>query len=477
MRLKTYRAHTIADALAQVKKDFGRDAVILHTRSFKIGSWFGFGGKPVVEITASDTVNVVPRAGSSRAAVKESTPRREANVDNSGAPSQNRAAEPAASSAALRAYGAAPTKAATPTIHQPHRVSRLRQDSSRAADDTSLPAQQVDKAQACAAQTAAAPANRLATIEASASHAGLDEEIAAIKKMVGQVLQTTRHAALRASPQTVGASGPLPDPLVQHYLQLIESEVAADLADEIIGKVRAELSTDELADSTIVHQTVLRSLASLVPADAEIPKPGRTSDGRPLTIALIGPTGVGKTTTVAKLAAAYKIRHGKRVGLVTSDTYRIAAVEQLRTYAEIIGLPLKVAMSPQEMAAVCESLHDCDVILIDTAGRSQRDSGRLDELRQFIEAAKPHQTHLVLSSTASESVLVEAAQRFGQVNPDRIIFTKVDEAVNFGVLVTVAHKVALKLSYITTGQEVPDHIEVGRPERIAKLLLDGREAK
>jgi flagellar biosynthesis protein FlhF len=269
----------------------------------------------------------------------------------------------------------------------------------------------------------------------------------------------------------------MPDHLVQHYLRLLEAEVAAELADQLIADVRGELTAAELGDEAIVRQTVLRHLAALIPADPEIPRPGRSADGRPLTIALVGPTGVGKTTTVAKLAAAYKLRHGKRVGLVTSDTYRIAAVEQLRTYAEIIGLPLKVAMSPGDMAAICESLHDCDVVLIDTAGRSQRDAGRLEELRQFIAGARPHQTHLVLSSTASESVMVEAAQRFTHVSPDRIIFTKVDEAVNFGVLVTVARKVALKLSYITTGQEVPDHIEVGRPERIARLLLDGREAR
>src|SRR5205814_8215773 len=150
-------------------------------------------------------------------------------------------------------------------------------------------------------------------------------------------------------------------------------------------------------------------LAAMIPAEDQTQRPGQARDGRPLTIALIGPTGVGKTTTVAKLAATYKLRHGKRVGLVTTDTYRIAAVDQLRTYAEIIGLPLKVALSPTEMTTVCQGLSECDVILIDTAGRSQREAARLDELRQLLAAAKPHQTHLVLSSTACEAVLLEAA--------------------------------------------------------------------
>jgi flagellar biosynthesis protein FlhF len=307
--------------------------------------------------------------------------------------------------------------------------------------------------------------------------------------MVGQVLQCSRHTAIHVTReptpgQVPGAS--MPDALFQDYVKLLQSEVAAEIADEIIAQVRDELTAAELAEPAIVHQTVLRRIASFIPADAEVPGwAGRstaggpagdrraTQDARPLTIALVGPTGVGKTTTVAKLAASYKLRHGKKVGLVTSDTYRIAAVDQLRTYAEIIGLPLKVAMSPTEMATVCQGFADCDVILIDTAGRSQKDAGRLEELRGFIAAARPHQTHLVLSSTASESVMVEAAERFALVSPDRIIFTKLDEAVNFGVLITVARKVCLKLSYVTTGQEVPDHIEVGQPERLARLLLDG----
>jgi flagellar biosynthesis protein FlhF len=450
MNLKTYRARTMGDALAEVKKDLGKDAVILHTRTYKVGGWLGMGGKPMVEITASDGVNVLPR------------PRGDARP----------ASKPVASAAALRAYGAPSAAQRRPlappeppcdpeprfvpsTVHAPAPEVRADVPAARAV-----------------ASLAVEPPAALGNITAA-----LDQELAAIKKMVGQVLQCSRHTAAH-----IGREGPaagsipgntMPDALFQDYLKLIESEVASEIADEVVAKVRDELTPGELADSAIVRATVLRHISAIIPAEAELPRPPGPKDGRPLTIALVGPTGVGKTTTVAKLAAAYKLRHGKRVGLVTTDTYRIAAVDQLRTYAEIIGLPLKVAMSAPEMTPVLQSLSDCDVVLIDTAGRSQKDSGRLEELRQFLAAARPHQTHLVLSSTASESVLVEAAQRFAHVSPDRIIFTKLDEAVNFGVLVTVARRVSLKLSYVTTGQEVPDHIEVGQPERLARLLLEG----
>ena len=191
-----------------------------------------------------------------------------------------------------------------------------------------------------------------------------------------------------------------------------------------------------------------------------------------MTIALVGPTGVGKTTTVAKLAASYKLRHGRRIGLITTDTYRIAAVDQLRMYADIIGVPLKVALTSDDMTTAVESFRDRDVILIDTAGRSQRDRPRISELSRLIDAARPHETHLVLAGNGNESVLIEAAQNFGAASPNRVIFTKLDEAVNFGVLLNVARRVSLQLSYVTTGQEVPDHIEVGRSDRIARLILD-----
>ncbi len=206
-------------------------------------------------------------------------------------------------------------------------------------------------------------------------------------------------------------------------------------------------------------------------------KAGPGDGGRPLTIALVGPTGVGKTTTIAKLAAAYKLRQGKKVGLITSDTYRIAAVDQLRTYANIIGLPLKVALTPREMAGACGSLADCDVILVDTAGRSQHDKGRLEELAAFIDAATPDETHLVLSATVAEPVLAKAAERFAVLQPTRVIFSKLDEAVHFGVIVNTCRKVGMRVSYVTTGQEVPDEIELAQADRLARLVLDGELAR
>lgn len=297
--------------------------------------------------------------------------------------------------------------------------------------------------------------------------ADLHEELTAIKCMVAQVLQSSAKSGVAVP------SPSMPEALLKFYMRLIQSDVSREIADQVASAIRDELNPAELADEGIVRQSMLRHLETLIPVDSAVAAPQRSADGRPLTIALVGPTGVGKTTTVAKLAAAYRLRHGKRVALITCDTYRIAAVDQLRTYASIIGVPLHVAHSPEQMRECVAACGDADVVLIDTAGRSPGDAARLDELRAFLDAASPHQVHLVLASVSSESSLIRTADQFAIAGPTRVIFTKLDEAASFGVLVNVASRLNARLSFVTTGQEVPDDIEPGRADRLARLILDG----
>jgi len=294
----------------------------------------------------------------------------------------------------------------------------------------------------------------------------MQAELAAIKEMVGHVLQR----------QVVKGSSPVPTmpaKLFDMYLKLISQDVSEELADQVVNEVRDELSIAELDDPQAVRSAVLRHLANFIPVVDQPDLTAPTKSGMPKIIALIGPTGVGKTTTLAKLAASLRLRQQRKVGLITCDTYRIAAVDQLRTYASIIGLQLKVVLTAAEMKQAIDTMRDNDVILIDTAGRGQNDSDRLEELRQFIDAASPDEVHLVLSSTASEKVLLQEAKAFSAIRTDRIVLTKLDEAVSFGVLVNVMRQIGKQLSFITTGQEVPDQFEPGRAQRIAELVLGG----
>lgn len=477
MRLKTYRARTMAEALTQVKKDLGRDAVILHTRSVAVGGVLGFGRKTLIEITAADEATpasgravraaklkpeVVPSARDEERPILRATAARQAYQR---AQDMGRRAEPArpvaratniesAQSLSGRAGRGTPAEpAAEPTLM----TVRERRIAEAQQQHVQQPMQ----------MKAAAPAPRpVATSSQSAAPAegGLYRELADIKLLVNQVL----HSAPASSAGV--AAGAMPDALFKHYLRLLEASVSRDIADGIVGAVRDELTPGEMLDEAIVRATVLRHIAGLIPVAETVMRP--RADRGPLVIALIGPTGVGKTTTIAKLAAAYKLRHGKTVALVTSDTYRIAAVDQLRTYAGIIGLQLKVVMTPQEMGAAVQSLSNHDVVLIDTAGRSQFNADRIAELRDFIDAAAPTEVHLVLSSTANEAVLTRTAEAFAGLNPNRVILTKLDEAVNFGVIVNVARRLGTALSYVTTGQEVPDDLEPSQPDRLARMVLD-----
>ncbi len=191
----------------------------------------------------------------------------------------------------------------------------------------------------------------------------------------------------------------------------------------------------------------------------------------PHVVALIGPTGVGKTTTIAKLAANLKLREKHRVGMITLDTYRIAAVDQLKRYADIIGSPLRVVGNADELREAMKSMSDMDFILIDTAGRSPKDTMKLQELRGLLAAIEPDEVHLVISSAAGQECVEFAVQKFSEVRVDKIIFTKLDEAVHVGMVLNVIRKVNKSVSYVTTGQDVPDDIEVGRGKRLAQMIL------
>jgi flagellar biosynthesis protein FlhF len=513
MTLKTFRAHTMAEALAAVKRDLGKDASILHTRQVKVGGVLGIGMRTVIEIIASD--QPAPRR-----AARESAPvpqRSESAVVATRAPGRVAAQVPSAGDAAVRrelfADADRPT-APSAVAAAAYRKAAMAPNVAKSV--ASRPSQQPGATSPSPVQASTPPTPApieqpaaiimpvrerraagdrigrlttqapLAPQDADAAHS-LHAELVAIRRMVTQVLQTTAPTWRQSQPSELeatddtrpsqrGVAPGMPETLFQCYLQLLEHQVSRDLADALIGAVRDELSANQLADEQAVRAGVLRRLERLIPIADTPAVPTRARDGRPLTIALVGPTGVGKTTTIAKLAASYKLRHGKRVGLITADTYRIAAVDQLRTYAGIISLPLKVVLTPDEMQAACQSMSHCDVILIDTAGRSQHNVDRIAELREMLRAADPHETHLVMSSAADESVLHRTTEVFKAVNPNRIIMTKLDEAVNFGVLVNVVRRAGAALSFVTTGQEVPDHIEPGRADRLARLILDGQLA-
>lgn len=363
---KTYRAGTLKEALAQVRRDLGGAAVILGTREVRRRRMFGLGSRELVEVTASD---------------------------GSTAP------------ALVASLALAPIPAASAMLHSQfgEQLSRLH-----------------------------------AMVEDLSKHGRLDHLLP-----------------------------DLPGELVPTYASLLEADVPEALARRLVRYVAEYLEPYELDRP----ESVREALCEAVEATVQIAPPIAAVAGTRRVVALVGPTGVGKTTTVAKLAANFKLAHGLRPGLVTVDTYRIAAVEQLRTYAEIIDLPLAVANAPGEMRRAIDELGDVDLVLIDTAGRSPRDEVKIRELAEFLAAAQPDEVHLVLSAVAGERSLRAAVERFAVVHADRLILTKLDEADGLGGLLAVLGRADRPVSYLTTGQAVPDDIEPADRARLARLIL------
>jgi flagellar biosynthesis protein FlhF len=211
------------------------------------------------------------------------------------------------------------------------------------------------------------------------------------------------------------------------------------------------------------------ALAALLEREIPVASAEQLRSGR--IVALVGVTGVGKTTTIAKLAALARIRDHRRVGLVTMDTYRIAAVDQLRTYADIIDLPMQVALTPGEMAQAVHQYRDMDLILIDTAGRSQRDQASLEQVAGFLDAAKTDQRHLVIPATFGGSQVREVARRFATLSPTHVIVSKSDEAVRLGQTLEAALLSKVGLSYLTTGQDVPNDLTEAHGARLARRIV------
>lgn len=186
----------------------------------------------------------------------------------------------------------------------------------------------------------------------------------------------------------------------------------------------------------------------------------------------VGPTGVGKTTTLVKLAAHFSLKVTSRITLITIDTYRIGAVEQLRTYAEILHLPLEVALHPQDLREIVERNRNQDLLLIDTAGRSPNDTGSIEELRDFLTAHPRIENHLLLSATMKDQDLEKTVRRFGILPIKSYIFTKLDETEAFVPLFNQLARFKRPLSYLTKGQKVPEDIEPATKVGMANLVLN-----
>lgn len=403
------------EALAAVRREFGAEAVILHTREktpSRVWPWSRQASE--VEVTAGrDVMNATIESRQINAAA-----------------------------------------AAILSSHSPLRTTSY--DLPLEFTPQAAPAVQPRFESLAASPTALNPVNRLTAATQPKPAAELNLQVQSLQALLSQL--TARLEPDRAE---------IPGELFALYARLIDADVPEETARRLAVRVKRECPQTDWND----HAQVRLLVAGLVESDLRCTGAIRTSPTRRKVVALVGPTGVGKTTTIAKLAANFKLRAGLRVGLVTVDTFRIAAVEQLRTYAEIIEIPLKVVSGPRDMPRVLGELADCDLVLIDTAGRSPADELQLQELKRLLAEGPVDEVHLVLSLAASTRSLLNTARQFASVRTTSLILTKLDESPGLGQLLAALPELPIPVSYLTTGQNVPDDIEPAVASRLARLAL------
>lgn len=285
----------------------------------------------------------------------------------------------------------------------------------------------------------------------------------ACTQMKGMLMALTVHARRQQHQQELSNAH---QTLITLFDAMVSNGIDQETAMGLFKAIKDRLTPDDLWREDFARSYLKQLIKGLVQVSGPLQANAKTSK----VVALVGPTGVGKTTTIAKLAA-HQYHKKEKVTLATLDTYRVGAVEQLKTYAQIIGVPVDVAASGSELGERISRHKEGGLVLIDTAGRSHLNSQHVSELKELGKVGVPVETHLVLSLNTRESDLMEIIDRFSVIPIHRLLFTKIDETKTYGPLFSVTRRKKKSISYLTMGQRVPEDIEAATQKRVADLVL------
>ena len=433
MQIKRYRGADMAEALQKVKQELGADAIILSTRHVRGGGGkFGLFGKPLLEVTAARDA--------------------EGQLDGNG-------------------------EVPDPLAQAGNRWSRLQaflKGGKGAAElaEGGLVRQMMAKTRIETRQLLSPLQDDIQELKevlhaVGDSHRGAlreEEDIHQIRGELGDVRQMLN----RLTAQSAGMrEADYPENLVVLYQQLTFNGVEDKFARRLVEEAAKNIPPKEVEDFTYVKIFLARMLMKIIKVTGGI----QVAPDTQKIVALVGPTGVGKTTTVAKLASEQVIKHKRKVALITVDTFRIAAVEQLKVYARIMGVPISVVNGRAELGEAIANYSTCDVVFVDTGGRSQRDELQMSELRKLFGGDERIELALTLSATTKDSDLSDITRRFGDLPLSSVFFTKLDESTTYGSFFNHSIRFKTPIGYLSTGQKVPEDIEVATKERLVDLLL------
>ncbi|MGE3261751.1 MAG: flagellar biosynthesis protein FlhF [Bacteriovoracia bacterium] len=506
MQVKKFEAATMQEALKVIKRELGPDAIILSTKHLKSG--FGLMSKASVEVTAAVAEkdlkkkkmaekdlpqNVKEKIWNSKAEKQSEIydtyfekQLKRANKDRVEIAEASRRAKEPAPIQQTQSRQITDDQRAAAAINAQRQAQRQQQQSVRQQIiETEQPRYAASPAQASSPATAVrerryidisdeeSPAQARASIvntggESSSSDTkvrSLEKDIEQLKSMIGELAS--------------GASGreesdpDLSEELVRAMHDLANQGIEKKFARAIVRQVSFDLTPEERANEGAIMDKIAYYLMEGVKVRDLLDHVGAVAGKSTSTaVALVGPTGVGKTTTIAKIASLGILEKRLRVGLINLDSYKVAAADQLATYAKIMNVPFRSVTTREELQQAVYDFASLDLVLIDTTGRSQKDQESLLQLRHMLASIEGVQTALLVSATTKDTDITEVVTRFKIFNPVGLVFSKLDETSLYGCIYNVHKRSGLPLLYFTVGQRVPEDIEKASAERIADLVLD-----
>jgi flagellar biosynthesis protein FlhF len=474
MQIKKFEAPTIQEALDHIKRELGPEAIILQTKKNRKGFGLMSSGSVEVTVAVSDrslqkktfAENRIPTE--QREQVSKLPAERQAEIyDKMVDKHLERMANKTEDQVSLSSGTAqSNTQAAT----SKKSLTATRYIDIEDAGGKAQISQKGRQAEEASENVYRKPA------PSSERKQNLEEELVLMKRMLTELKSNQEESALATG--GAGASALVPKPalatpaLLNAFEHLVVNGVDKFYAMQLIRSAQFTLG-DKASESP---DAVLDQLALEIMENAQVEslleglKAG-TGEG-PAIVAIVGPTGVGKTTTLAKIASQCIKEKNLKVGLINIDNFKVAAFDQIATYAKILNVPFRSVGADADLKIALQDFKALDLVLIDTTGRSQKEVDSLKEMEALVHSIPQVRTYLALSVATRDAELYEMGRRFGIFRPEGLILSKLDEALSFGSMYNISQRLKLPLAYFTTGQRVPDDLEPATRERLAALVLD-----
>lgn len=488
MQVKKFEAPTMQEALKVIKRELGPEAIILSTKNIKSG--FGLMSKASVEVTAAIAEkdlkkknmaekglpqNVKEKIWNSKAEkqseiydnyFEKQLKRASQDKVEIGAARTRVAQNTAARQEAAMAAAAPVTAPARRPAAEASRAEAPRERRYADIEDDDMPGARAAARAPVRAQASAAP-----SVDHSPERVrSMEQDIEQLRSMVAELATSSTGAT---AGQREEGDQDLTEELVRAMHDLVAGGVEKKFARQLVRQASFDLANLDRHDEQAIVDKVAYHLVNDIQVKDLLENVGAAAgNSRSTVLALVGPTGVGKTTTIAKIASLGILERRLRVGLINLDSYKVAAADQLATYAKIMNVPFRSVNTKEELQQAIYDFSSLDLVLIDTTGRSQKDQESLLALRHMLASIEGCQNVLMVSATTKDSDMNEVVSRFKIFHPEGMVFSKLDETSVYGCIYNVQKRSGLPLLYFTVGQRVPEDIEKASAERVADLVLD-----